>query len=280
MLKSYFQTREQDFTLYKGDSRALVSQLPIRPVDMVFADPPYFLSNDGFSVHAGKCVSVNKGGWDRSRGMAFDTGFTFEWIKACRDRMADSATIWVCGTVHNLFAVGTVLSELNFRILNAITWQKTNPPPNLSCRFFTHSTEVIVWARKQKRVPHTFNYDLMHFLAGDRQMSDVWRMPAVLKWEKSCGKHPAQKPLAVVVRAILASSKEGDLIFDPFAGSATTGIAANLVNRNFVGVEQDSTYLEMAKMRRLAFDSQAAEWADRIPDLKRLKSFSIGKSGL
>ncbi|MGN0827037.1 MAG: DNA-methyltransferase [Kiritimatiellia bacterium] len=272
MLKPYFQSKRGDFTLYQGDSRTLLSQLSMRPVDMVFADPPYFLSNGGFSVQAGKCVSVNKGAWDKSHGLASDTEFNFEWIKACRDRMSESATIWICGTFHNIFSVATVLSELDFRILNAVTWQKTNPPPNLSCRVLTHSTEIILWARKQKKVSHLFNYDLMHLLAGDRQMTDVWRMPAISPWEKTFGKHPTQKPLALVVRAILASSVEGNLILDPFAGSSTTGIAANLVNRNFIGIEHEPAYLALSKNRRMAFDSLSSDWANRIGDLKVLKA--------
>ena len=272
MVKPYFQSKRGDFTLYQGDSRMLLSQLSMRPVDMVFADPPYFLSNGGFSVQAGKCVSVNKGAWDKSHGLASDMEFNFEWIKACRDRMSESATIWICGTFHNIFSVATVLSELDFRILNAVTWQKTNPPPNLSCRVLTHSTEIILWARKQKKVPHLFNYDLMHLLAGDRQMTDVWRMPAISPWEKTFGKHPTQKPLALVVRAILASSVEGNLILDPFAGSSTTGIAANLVNRNFIGIEHEPAYLALSRNRRMAFDSLATDWANRIGDLKVLRA--------
>ena len=186
--------------------------------------------------------------------------------------MSESATIWICGTFHNIFSVATVLSELDFRILNAVTWQKTNPPPNLSCRVLTHSTEIILWARKQKKVPHLFNYDLMHLLAGDRQMTDVWRMPAISPWEKTFGKHPTQKPLALVVRAILASSVEGNLILDPFAGSSTTGIAANLVNRNFIGIEHEPAYLALSRNRRMAFDSLATDWANRIGDLKILRA--------
>ena len=272
MVKPYFQSKRGDFTLYQGDSRTLLSQLSMRPVDMVFADPPYFLSNGGFSVQAGKCVSVNKGAWDKSHGLASDMEFNFEWIKACRDRMSESATIWICGTFHNIFSVATVLSELDFRILNAVTWQKTNPPPNLSCRVLTHSTEIILWARKQKKVPHLFNYDLLHLLAGDKQMTDVWRMPAISPWEKTFGKHPTQKPLALVVRAILASSVEGNLILDPFAGSSTTGIAANLVNRNFIGIEHEPAYLALSRNRRMAFDSLATDWANRIGDLKVLRA--------
>ena len=264
----FFQTQEGDFALYEGDARAVVPQLPLAPVDMVFADPPYLLSNDGFSVQSGKPVSVNKGEWDRSHGVAADAQFNYEWIKACREKMSESGTIWICGTFHNIFTVASVLTDLDFRILNAVTWQKTNPPPNLSCRFFKHSTEIILWARKRKKVAHYFNYDLMHRLAGGRQMTDVWRMPAIAPWEKTCGKHPTQKPLALVVRAILAASREGDLILDPFAGSSTTGIAANLVGRRFIGVEQCRDYLALSVARRREFVARRADWSSRIPDLQ------------
>lgn len=269
MIEPYYASQTDDFTLCKGDCLEVVPQLD-KKFDMVFADPPYFLSNDGFSVQAGKPVSVNKGAWDKSRGLAADTEFNYEWLKACREKMAESGTIWICGTFHNIFSVATVLSELNFRILNAVTWQKTNPPPNLSCRFFTHSTELIIWARKQKKVAHYFNYDLMHKLAGDRQMTDVWRMPAIAPWEKTCGKHPAQKPLSLVVRAILAATREGDLVLDPFAGSSTTGIAANLTHRNFVGIEREQAFLDMSVRRRKEFDAHRDEWTGKIADLKTL----------
>src|SRR5574344_1588926 len=272
MLKPYFQSKRGDFTLYKGDSRTLLSQMPVRPVDMVFADPPYFLSNGGFSVQSGKCVSVNKGEWDKSHGLASDTEFNFEWIKACRERMSESATIWICGTFHNIFSVATVLSELDFRILNAVTWQKTNPPPNLSCRFFTHSTEILLWARKQKRVPHYYNYDLMHQLAGDRQMTDVWRLPAIGRWEKTCGKHPTQKPLALLTRIILACTDEGDWVMDPFSGSGTTGIAANLCGRRFCGIEREEEFCRMAMARREEIENLRikADLRNHIADLRTL----------
>ena len=268
MLKPYFQSKRGDFTLYKGDSRTLLSQMPMRPVNMVFADPPYFLSNGGFSVQAGKCVSVNKGEWDKSHGLASDTEFNFEWIKACRERMSESATIWICGTFHNIFSVATVLSELDFRILNAVTWQKTNPPPNLSCRFFTHSTEIIVWARKQKKVPHVFNYDLMHSLAGDRQMTDIWRMPAISPWEKTSGKHPAQKPLALVVRAILASSVEGNLILDPFGGTMTTAAVAKKTGRNYTMIERDEKYIRYGQKRLDLVTPQIGDVENAVFDIK------------
>lgn len=269
-LQPYYKTPNGDFELHKGDSRNVVSILNGVRFDMVFADPPYFLSNGGFSVQAGKRVSVNKGDWDASHGLEADTQFNYQWIKGCRELLKGSGTIWVCGSYHNIFSVVNVLTELDFRILNAVTWQKTNPPPNLSCRFFTHSTEILVWARKSKKVAHYYNYELMRKLAGDRQMTDVWRMPAIAPWEKTCGKHPAQKPLALVVRAILASTQNGDMILDPFAGSSTTGIAANMLGRKFVGIEQDSGFLKMSKARRILLDEKCDEWAKKIPDLRVL----------
>ena len=184
--------------------------------------------------------------------------------------MTESATLWVYGTFHNIFTVADVLSELNFKMLNAVTWQKTNPPPNLSCRYFTHSTELLVWARKERRIPHYYNYDLMHKIAGNRQMTDVWRMPAIAPWETTCGKHPTQKPLALVVRAILASTKEHDKILDPFAGSGTTGIAAQLTNRSFTGIDIEEKYLSVAAQRHELLPKLRRVWASKIPDLKML----------
>jgi len=267
-MKAYFRSRDNDFILHKGDCRTIVPKLTEKSFDAVFADPPYFLSNGGFSVQAGKCVSVNKGNWDKSRGLLEDTKFNYEWIKVCREKLSEDGTIWICGTFHNIFSVATALSELDFRILNAVTWQKTNPPPNLSCRFFTHSTEIVLWARKHKKVAHYYNYDLMHKLAGDRQMPDVWRMPAIAPWEKRHGKHPAQKPLSLVVRAILASTKDGAYVLDPFSGSGTTGIAANIVGRKFVGVEQDEEFIRISVARRKDLDTHRVAWMNKIPDLR------------
>lgn len=217
---------------------------------MIFADPPYFLSNGGISVQSGKQVSVNKGDWDKSQGFEKDNEFNRKWLSLCREKLAENGTIWISGTYHNIFSVAQILNELNFKILNVITWEKTNPPPNLSCRFFTHSTEFIVWARKEKKIPHYFNYELMKSINGGSQMRDVWRLPAIAKWEKTCGKHPTQKPLPLLARIIMASTKENGWILDPFAGSSTTGIAASLLGRNFLGLEKEEEFLQLSKNRR------------------------------
>jgi site-specific DNA-methyltransferase (adenine-specific) len=171
--------------------------------------------------------------------------------------MKDNATIWISGTHHNIFSVQQQLLKLGFKILNVITWAKTNPPPNISCRYFTYSTEFIIWARKLPKVPHYYNYELMKELNGDKQMTDVWNLPAIGKWEKSCGKHPTQKPLSVLSRIIQASTKPGDWILDPFSGSGTTGIAANLLGRKFLGLEIEDEFLTMSKARRMELDNNA-----------------------
>lgn len=142
------------------------------------------------------------------------------------------------------------MQQSGFRILNVITWAKTNPPPNISCRFFTYSTEFVIWARKYKTKPHYYNYKLMKLINGGKQMTDVWQLPAIARWEKTCGKHPTQKPLSLLVRIILASTEPNSWILDPFAGSSTTGIAATLIGRRFLGIEQDCDFLALSKARR------------------------------
>ena len=222
---------------------------------MVFADPPYFLSNGGQSIQSGKIVSVNKGKWDKSYGFDYINEFNRKWLSKVRDKMKEDATIWISGTMHNIFSIGQVLTELGFRILNVITWVKTNPPPNFSCRFFTHSTEQIIWARKSDKVPHYYNYELMKELNGNKQMKDVWEIPAIAPWEKKFGKHPTQKPLSVLTRLILASTKPNAWILDPFTGSSTTGIAGNLSGRRFLGIDLEKEYLEISKNRKLEIES-------------------------
>ncbi len=265
MIKPYFKSEDKAFTLLKGNIFELLPQFDHK-FDMVFADPPYFLSNGGLTIKSGKIVSVNNGKWDESEGLEFVHAFNKKWLTLIRDKMKEDATIWISGTMHNIFNIGQVLTELNFKILNVITWEKTNPPPNFSCRYFTHSTEQVIWARKNPKVPHYFNYELMKELNGGKQMKDVWRLPAIAKWEKSCGKHPTQKPLSLLSRLILASTKRDAWILDPFTGSSTTGIAANLLNRRFLGVDLEAEYLEMSKRRKLEIEN---------PDIVRLYKSKI-----
>lgn len=249
MLKPYFKSYNKDFYLLHGNCVELLNEFDHK-FDMVFADPPYFLSNNGLTINSGKIVSVNKGKWDKSHGFEFINDFNRKWLTAIRDKMKEDATIWISGTMHNIFSVGQILTELDFKILNVVTWEKNNPPPNFSCRFFTHSTEQIIWARKSKKTPHYFNYDLMKELNGDKQMKDVWKLPAIAPWEKSCGKHPTQKPLSVLARLILASTKQNAWVLDPFTGSSTTGIAANLLNRRFLGIDIEEEFLALSKRRK------------------------------
>lgn len=246
---------------------------------MFFADPPYFLSNNGLSIQNGQIVSVNKGNWDKSHGFEYINKFNRKWLSLVRDKMKDDATIWISGTMHNIFSVGQILTELGFKILNIVTWEKTNPPPNFSCRYFTYSTEQIIWARKSEKVPHYFNYELMKQLNGDKQMRDVWKLQAIAPWEKSCGKHPTQKPLSVLTRLILVSTKPNAWILDPFTGSSTTGIAANLANRRFLGIDQEEEFLIISKNRKLEIENPktAVTYRQKIDDFNKINQtdFSI-----
>ena len=245
-----FKSLNNDFTLYQGDCMKIIEQLPDNSIDAIFADPPYFLSNGGISVQSGKQVCVDKGDWDKGGTPEHIYNFNKQWLSLCRPKLKDNGTIWVSGTHHNIFVVQRCLQELGYKILNVITWQKSDPPPNLSCKYFNFSTELVIWARKHEKKTHKFNYETMKQLNGGSQMTDVWRIPAVGMWEKTCGKHPTQKALRLLYRIILASTNEGDTILDPFAGSSTTGIAANLLGRKFIGIEQNKVFVELSKRRR------------------------------
>lgn len=253
MIETYYRSDDRHFNLLQGNCIELLSQFSFK-FNMIFADPPYFLSNGGISCQSGEVVSVDKGDWDKSRGAAQDNLFNRRWIEACRDKLTDNGTIWISGTYHNIFSVANYLTEQGFKILNVITWAKTNPPPNISCRYFTHSSEFVIWARKSPKVPHYFNYQLMKEMNDNKQMTDVWHLPAIAPWEKTCTKHPTQKPLALLTRIILASTRPNDWILDPFAGSSTTGIAANLFGRRYLGIEQESDFLEISKARRIEIE--------------------------
>lgn len=272
MISAYYKSPSHDFNIICGDTFELLPQFEFK-FDMVFADPPYFLSNGGISVQSGKVVCVNKGDWDKGMSAEDINEFNLKWISLCHEKLKDNGTIWISGTYHNIFSVANALTNLGFKILNVITWVKTNPPPNISCRYFTYSTEFIIWARKNEKVPHYYNYELMKHVNGDRQMTDVWRLPAIASWEKSCGKHPTQKPLGVLSRIIMASTEPGAWILDPFAGSCTTGIAANLLGRRFLGIEREEDFATISKARReeLEDDRIRAKYRQKIDDLVKAK---------
>ena len=263
MTKKDVFLQQGNFTLLQGDSFKLLKKIEPKSIDLIFADPPYFLSSGGVTCQSGKQVSVNKGEWDYSKTIEDRIKYHRKWIALCRNVLKDNGTIMISSTLHSVYAIGVALELEGFSIINNIIWKKTNPAPNLACRCFTHSTETIIWARKllnlKKKGKHYFNYEAMKEENGGKQMKDVWEFedvePEIFesattpKKEKKFGKHPTQKPLALLTRLIKAATKEGDMVLDPFNGSGTTGIAAYNLKRNYIGIELDKQYLELSKRR-------------------------------
>ncbi len=262
--------RSRDWVLYRGDSLALLESFEEQTFDLIFADPPYFLSNGGFTCQGGKRAPVKKGDWDASRGLEDDHAFTTAWLKACQRVLKPSGSIWVSGTQHVIFNVGFAMQRLGYKLLNTVTWYKPNAAPNLACRYFTHSTEILVWASPggKGKLKHTFNYQAMKAENGGKQMRDVWALPRTgeeelspdghgriwslttpRKSEKAHGKHPTQKPLSLLERVVEACTEEDAVVLDPFCGSGTTGVAAVGKGRRFVGIDLDPQYLELTKKR-------------------------------
>lgn len=273
MIKPYYKSPNRDFTLLHGDCFKLLREFDFK-FSCIFADPPYFLSNGGISIQSGKIVSVNKGEWDKGKSQQEIMNFNMEWLNLCREKLKDNGTIWISGTYHNIFSVANCLTELGYKILNVVTWAKTNPPPNISCRYFTYSTEFVIWARKSSKKAHYFNYDLMKQINGNKQMTDVWNLPAIAPWEKSCGKHPTQKPLSLLSRIIIASTQQGEWILDPFCGSSTTGIASTLLGRRFLGIDQEMEFVEMGKCRREELEDPQTfqKYFSKIKDIQSIHS--------
>ena len=254
--KPYYTSK--DVALYLADSIELMNQIPENSVDMIFADPPYNLSNGGFTVHAGKRVSVHKGNWDESKGVAADFEFHVKWIEACHRILKPEGTLWVSGTYHSIYQCGYAIQLLGFKILNDIAWFKPNASPNLSGRYFTASHETLIWARKSEKAKHIYNYQDMKngdwhekdFIKKEgKQMRSVWAIGTPRPDEKKFGKHPTQKPIALLDRVVLSSTNKGDVILDPFVGSSTTGIVASIHGRKFIGIDLEKKYLELSKKR-------------------------------
>lgn len=254
-LTPYYTNKDESCILFNSDCLDAMDSIPQNSIDMIFADPPYFLSNGGMSCHAGKRVSVNKGEWDKSKGIEETHKFNLEWLEKCQSILAKDGTIWVSGTSHVIYSIGFAMQQLGFKILNDIAWYKINPPPNLSCRYFTHATETILWAAKNKDSKHYFNYALMRKMNNNKQMKSLWSITAPKSEEKIYGKHPTQKPVTLLERIILASTKEKDIVLDPFAGSSTTGVAAYRLGRYFMGVDSNKEYLDLS-VKRLNFEQK------------------------
>lgn len=251
--KCVFRNDEIGVWLYKANCIEfmdfLIGKYPKGKFDMIFADPPYFLSNGGITCHAGKMVKVDKGQWDKSKGPELNHEFNSAWLQRCQKLLQPNGTIWVSGTHHVIHSVGYAMQQLGMKILNDITWEKPNPPPNLSCRYFTHSTETIIWSAKNDKSKHCFNYKKMRELNYGKQMKSVWTITSPNGSEKVYGKHPTQKPIRLLEMIILASTNEGDLIFDPFSGSSTTGVTAIKLKRRFVGCELEDEFISLSSKR-------------------------------
>lgn len=267
MFSKYFE--KDDVTLYHGNCLDILNRANEETIDMIFADPPYFLSNNGISCQSGKVVSVNKGQWDKSNGFNNDFEFHKDWIKACKRVLKPNGTIWISGTYHSIYMCGFALQQLGFKILNDICWFKPNASPNMSCRYFTASHETLLWARKDPKGKHTFNYEAMKngdwdediLKKPNKQMRSVWQIDTPKPSEKIFGKHPTQKPLELLRRVILASTNKGDLILDPFTGSSTTGIMALELGRKFIGIDLEKEYLDLSVKRfEQAFSKKDKAW--------------------
>lgn len=248
-MKCYFQSKDHQFEIFQSDTVECLKNFSTK-FDMIFADPPYFLSRGHSCKINGEWKCFEKGEWDRATSFDKINEFNTSWLSGCRQVLKDDGTIWVSGTYHNIFSVASCLVKLGFKVLNIIVWQKSDAKPTLSRNYFNFTTEYLVWARKCEKVTHYFNCDLMERLNGGTRMGDVWRMPFVASWEMRQGKHPTQKPLRLLYRIILSSTREGETILDPFAGSCTTGIAANLLGRKFIGIDQSKEFLDYAIRRK------------------------------
>lgn len=265
-MQKYFN--DNNFKLFQGDCVEILEKANPESIDMIFADPPYMLSNGGITCHAGKVVSVNKGKWDVSKGLDEDFEFHTRWINACKRVLKPNGTIWILGTYHSIYACGFALQKSGFKILNDICWFKPNASPNMSCRYFTASHETLLWAKKDNKEKHTFNYEAMknsdwgkdEIKKPNKQMRSVWQIDTPKSYEKIFGKHPTQKPLELLRRIILASTNKGDLILAPFTGSSTTGIMATELGRNFIGIDLEKEYLDLSIKRFEQSKNKGLQW--------------------
>ena len=232
--------------LFNDDCINTLKILPKSSVNMIFADPPYFLSNDGISISSGKVVSVNKGNWDKKENYEDIYLFTKRWLQSCYLVLKNTGTIWVSGTKHNIFDVKKAIDEVGFSLINIVIWKKIDPPPLIYKNKFRFSYEFIIWAKKSKN--YYFNYEAMYKI-NNEEMQDVWLLPSVSMKEKRYGRHPTQKPECLLERIIIASTKEEDVVLDPFMGSGTTCVVAKKLNRKWIGIDKERQFYDIAKIR-------------------------------
>ncbi len=238
-----------------GDSIASMNALPAHSVDAVFADPPYNLQLGGDLLRPDHSqVDAVDDDWDKFQDFAAYDKFTYDWLKAAKRVLKPDGCLWVIGSYHNIFRVGAILQNLGFWILNDVIWCKNNPMPNFRGKRFTNAHETLIWASPSKEARPCFNYDAMKNMNDDKQMRSDWHLPICtgkerLRTEAGDKVHPTQKPLSLLYRVILSSTKPGDVILDPFFGSGTTGAAAKMLGRHFIGLERESAYAEHAQRR-------------------------------
>jgi modification methylase len=248
-------------TILKGDCVAALEKLPSQSVDLIFADPPYNLQLGG-DLHRPDQSKVDAvdDHWDQFASFEAYDAFTRAWLLACRRVLKPTGSIWVIGSYHNIFRVGATLQDLNFWILNDVVWRKTNPMPNFRGRRFQNAHETLIWAsRDPEAKSYTFNYDAMKAANDDVQMRSDWLFPICsggerIKDEDGRKAHPTQKPEALLARIMMATSRPGDLVLDPFFGSGTTGAVAKRLGRNYVGIEREQSYIDVAERRIAAVE--------------------------
>ncbi|MFN3740152.1 MAG: DNA-methyltransferase [Thermodesulfovibrionales bacterium] len=254
-----------DIKLFNGDAIEILKQLEAKSINLIFADPPYNLSGENYlTCKSGKIAKCDKGSWDQIENIH---EFNKKWIEECVRVLKDDGTIWISGTLHNHPSIGIVLKELNLWIINDIIWFKPNAPPLIQKNRFVPSTELIWVASKSKK--YFFNYEMAVKLNNGKQMRNLWEIQA----ERHKTSHPTEKPEKLLERILLIGSKEGDIILDPFMGSGTTGVVAKRLNRNFIGVEIDEKYFDIAQKRieNTPVESNLVEFLDRLTNKNSLQ---------
>ncbi len=276
-------------TILEGDCIAEMARIPDKSVDMIFADPPYNLQLGGDLFRPeGSRVDAVDDEWDKFESLAAYDGFTRDWLEQARRILKDDGTIWVIGSYHNIYRVGALLQDADFWILNDIVWRKANPMPNFRGTRFTNAHETLIWCAKDEKARYTFNYRAMKALNDDLQMRSDWLLPICsggerVKGENGSKAHPTQKPEALLYRILLACTKPGDVILDPFFGTGTTGAVARRLGRRWIGIEREPSYVKVAKERiasTLPLDESAMQ---TVPDKREQPRVAFGvlvESGL